>query len=248
MIDGAVNFRDLGGLKGADGRTVRRGMIYRSGTLHAVSDAGLARMSGLGLSVVFDLRSNSERQARSPRLPDDRQLTYVFLDHDRQTGSLFQELAEPGVGPEAAAERMRVIYRKLPYELREAYRMLFGQLLAGSLPLAFGCAAGKDRTGVAAMLLLSALGVDRGDIEADYLKTEAEFETLVAMFLSGPRGALVKGLDRSTWEPLLRTDVRYLSAAYESIAITSGSLEAYLAEELNVGTREISRLQEQLLE
>lgn len=151
MIDGVQNFRDLGGLRTQDGRVVKPGCLFRGGALDAVSDAGVAQMAQLGLRAYFDLRSSPERRTRPARLPQHGGPRLVFHAHDRLTGALYHELERSASEGELAQKCMLALYRELPYSHRDAYRMLFQELLDGAWPLAFGCAAGKDRTGVAAL-------------------------------------------------------------------------------------------------
>ena len=62
-LEGIRNFRDYGGYAGADGFTVKRGVLWRSGHHHPATPADLEKVAGLGLSAVFDLRGDSERGA-----------------------------------------------------------------------------------------------------------------------------------------------------------------------------------------
>jgi Tyrosine phosphatase family len=80
-------------------------------------------------------------------------------------------------------------YRVIPFEQADSYRELFRLLVAGRVPLLFNCTAGKDRTGVAAALILQALGVSRGTIERAYSFTELAIEKLVKILLSDARYA-----------------------------------------------------------
>jgi hypothetical protein len=77
---------------------------------------------------------------------------------------------------EAARSGMIAGYREVPYQLAPAYRALFGYLKAGAVPLVFNCAAGKDRAGTAAALLLTALGVPREIVVEDYLLTNTAYD------------------------------------------------------------------------
>ncbi|MBO0685222.1 MAG: tyrosine-protein phosphatase, partial [Candidatus Dormibacteraeota bacterium] len=70
QIEGAVNFRDLGGYRTSDGRTVRPGLVYRSGMLGRLTDAGVDELAGLGLRLVVDFRTTAEATAWPDRLPD----------------------------------------------------------------------------------------------------------------------------------------------------------------------------------
>lgn len=247
MIEGALNFRDVGGVRTRDGRVLRSGRVFRCGALDAVTEAGLAQLSALGLTVYFDLRSNIERQVKPARLPEVNAPRVVFRDHDRLTGSLYHELAQAGDGAGLARRRMLALYEELPYVHRQSYRMLFDELLgAPGAPLAFGCAAGKDRTGVGALLLLTALGVGDEDIERDYLASAGHFDALAEVFFVGPRGAM-RQADRVRWEPILRTDADYLAAARRAIAHRNGSVEGYLQAELGIGPGEVDTLRAALL-
>lgn len=246
MIDGVLNFRDLGGLQTQDGRVVKPGCLYRCGALDSVSNAGMVQMAQLGLRTYFDLRSSPERKARPARLLQHGGPRLVFHAHDRLTGALYHELERSGSEGELAQKRMLALYRDLPYSHRGAYRMLFQELLDGAWPMAFGCAAGKDRTGVAALLLLSALGVETAAIDADYLASGLHFEALAALFFTGERAAMSEHA-RLHVMPILRTDLAYLHAARAGVEIRSTGIERYLADELGVGPRELSALRGRLL-
>ena len=69
VLEGAPNFRDLGGYATADGRRVRHGELFRSGVLSDLSDADLAVLTGLRIATVVDLRSAIEIEERPNRLP-----------------------------------------------------------------------------------------------------------------------------------------------------------------------------------
>src|SRR5436309_1967722 len=73
--------------------------------------------------------------------------------------------------PEQAKQFVVATYKKMPIAFSAQFRRMFSELLAGRAPLVFNCTAGKDRTGVAAALLLTALGVPRESVVQDYLLT-----------------------------------------------------------------------------
>jgi protein-tyrosine phosphatase len=247
LVDGAINFRDIGGRVGRSGRTMRPGVVYRSGSMHAISAAGMRTMRELGIRAAFDLRSNAERAGRPTLLPDDGSVAYHFYDHDRATGNLFRALGETGKSAEDGRAVMIGIYRKLPYDLAEAYRDLMRRIAEEPLPLVFNCAAGKDRTGVAAALLLSALEVPRAQIIEDYLKTEQAFDAIVEMFVTGPRAPVVAMIERQVWEPIVRSDARYLEAMFAAIDEENGSLKGYFRDVLKLDEARIAALRARLL-
>jgi|SRR5271155_809802 len=160
-LAGALNFRDMGGYRTTDGRTIRWNQLYRSGTTHAMTPADLAELRSLGVRYSYDLRSNSERHECPSQLAGVKDIDYRCHHHDKVPGNVSRILRDPNVRAEQSRELMVSLYRQLPYEFKDAFHALFEYLVDGRLPLVFNCAAGKDRTGVAAALVLGALGVPR---------------------------------------------------------------------------------------
>lgn len=112
----------------------------------------------------------------------------------------------------------------------------------------FNCTAGKDRTGVAAALLLSALGVPREIILQDYLLTEQFFDRSCEMILKETDKARFTGADRSIWEPTMRARPEYLNAMFDQLQESQGSVEGYLKDQLGIVGMAIDRLRSELLE
>jgi protein-tyrosine phosphatase len=163
-----VNFRDLGGMPGADGRIVHTGRLYRSDSLHRLTDAECEQLAALGIRTVLDLRRPSEIE-RDGRIPDLAGLAYFNLHpqhrewhpdgYDESAGThrfladRYLDMADEGIEGFGAALRL----------ISDAHRA----------PLVMHCFAGKDRTGVLAALTLALLGVAHTDIMADYAASEA---------------------------------------------------------------------------
>jgi protein-tyrosine phosphatase len=248
-LSGALNFRDLGGYPATDGRTVKWNHLYRSGTTHAMTSEDLEFVLARGIRCACDLRSNSERARHPSRLRGIADLEYWFHDSDRPPGDLSRLVKEPNARPERTRELMVSLYRDLPYKFRDTYRALFVKLAEGRMPLVFNCTAGKDRTGVAAALVLTALGVERAVVLEDYLLTEQFFEQCCLLHtLPGPDTLPFRGIAREVWEPMMRTDAAYLDAMFDQLAAAYGSTDNYLSRELGLDAVLIDRLREQLLE
>jgi protein tyrosine/serine phosphatase len=171
-LEGAVNFRDLGGLATADGRIVKWRMLFRSDALHDLTPADVAVLRDqLGVVTVVDLRSDEEL-ARTPANP-------LHAVADVLHHPIFRAADRPAdEDPEEAARR------RAEMTLAQMYLGMFDRLgdnlAAGVLavavapgPAVFHCAAGKDRTGVMAAVLLSLMGVPDVDIAVDYAATTA---------------------------------------------------------------------------
>jgi protein-tyrosine phosphatase len=143
---------------------------------------------------------------------------------------------------------MLSMYRALPHDFREAYRELFVRLADGQLPLVFNCTAGKDRTGVAAALVLTALGVPHEAIYEDYRLTEHCFDQTYAILTDDRGPNLLAGLERQVWEPMMRADSAYLTAMFEQLNERHGSTAGYIEEVLGVDSVTIERIRRHLLE
>jgi protein-tyrosine phosphatase len=250
-FEGALNFRDLGGYRTADGRTIRWNRLYRSGTTHRMTSGDLLEVAARGIRYAFDLRSNSERKRHPNLLRGIAAMDYRFRDHERLPGDLLglmQLLRQAGARPEGSRAVMLSLYRGLPYEFRDAYRDLFNHLAEGHLPLVFNCSAGKDRTGVAAALVLTALGVPREVIAADYLLTERFFDPCCELMLQDGGYTYFAGVERVLWEPIMRADRAYLDAMFDQLTAAHGSADAYLADELQIDAAMLDRIRSHLLE
>jgi hypothetical protein len=165
-LTGAYNFRDLGGYPTSDGRSTRWNRLYRSDSLHELTDDDVAVLRNLGLSSVIDLRTPTEVERTGRGRLAVEPLHYVHLTVTVQEGGESQ--AAPTTFQADLADRYLW------------YLDVGAQNLATTLgvigdprrsPLVFHCAAGKDRTGVVAALILDIVGVPRDDIVEDYAVT-----------------------------------------------------------------------------
>jgi Tyrosine phosphatase family len=190
---GGLNFRDMGGYATIDGRCVRWNKLYRSGTTHAMTSADMARIASFGIRFACDLRSNTERRRHRSKLDGAANIEYRSFGHDKLEGDLARYLQMPNKRPEQSRELMMSVYQKLPYDFREPYRALFVHLANADLPLVFNCAAGKDRTGIAAALVFTALGnlggkLIRGGQDPEVGLRHAQQETLLRTLIIGLSG------------------------------------------------------------
>lgn len=246
-FEGGHNFRDLGGYSTRDGRVVARGLVFRSGTMAELSDQDHAILDALGLKVVCDFRSSSERGRRPSRFPASAQFEIWSRDHDMSVGDITVALRSPGATAETARQHIMEAYRDLAYEQAPSYRELFHRIASGPLPLVFHCAAGKDRTGIAAALLLDLLGVERDIIAQDYALTDAFFARGCELVAMDPFGDKLKGIDQSIWEPMMRADPVYLATMFDTLEERHGSAQGFLREELGLGDAEFTAIRTRLL-
>lgn len=246
-LEGGHNFRDIGGYPTRDGRQTAWGRVFRSGSMAELSEPARAMLAELGLRVVCDLRSTPERSRKPSRLPEMHEFEILSRDYDASVADLLTAMRQPGVTADNSLQFMRQFYRELPYEQSPMYRELFLKLAGGTLPLLFHCAAGKDRTGVAAAVLLEVLGVERQEVINDYVLTDHFFENGCRMVRSNHDGTGISSLDEAIWLPMMRADPSFLEAMFDTIDSRHGSSEGFVREELGLGSDEIAALKQHLL-
>lgn len=238
-LEGVSNLRDLGGWPTRDGGRVRRGQVFRSAALHALTPGDIAALRGLGVKHVVDFRGDSERARWPTRLTDG--VTVHALTITPITGTALRDvMQDPHSTSAEVVQVMQQAYGAYVTDWHHRYRAVFDLLLdEAPAPLLFHCTAGKDRTGVAAMLILAALGVDDAVIERDYLATN---------HLWRRDAEVVAGLPPQVADTLLTVQPAFLAAAYQAIEAGHGSLDAYLRERIGLDDARRAALRARLVE
>jgi protein-tyrosine phosphatase len=250
-LDGAVNFRQLGGYRAHDGRRVCWGKLFRSEHLGSLSDDDLEKLERLELGCICDLRSARERLGAPDRLPPRGNFRMVRLEIDQAaliSPATAERVSRAGATAADIADGMRESYRRMVSHCTEQFSSLLRLLHDGAnLPLLVHCTGGKDRSGLAAAILLSALGVPRRTVFHDYLLTnkliarcrENYSETLtVYLRLEEERGHLA---------PLFVADRLYLKESFAEIDRLYGSFDRYLQQGLCFSEERRRSLQDRLL-
>jgi protein-tyrosine phosphatase len=167
-FDTCFNFRDLGGYETADGGRVRWRTLYRADTLHRLDGEDLALFLDLGLRTVVDLRSQPELDDHG-RIPHDGTPVVHHVPMIDVVGGPKRVVERaPGAAPQSVGEGYVAMADEGRWAIGQAVSLLTEP---GALPAVFHCTAGKDRTGILAAILLSALGVRDEDIVDDYMMT-----------------------------------------------------------------------------
>jgi protein-tyrosine phosphatase len=229
LLDGCLNFRDAGGYLAADGMRMRWGHLFRSDQLSILSDADHVKLAGLGLSNVYDLRIQSERDRQPSRLPDiGIETCHVGLaDTPEERASVDMVLdIIAGRHPWPGYEFWVDGYRAMVDKGRSIFVAVISGLVDRPGPSLIHCTGGKDRTGIAVALVHRMLGVDDGTVTADFLLTNL-FRTPPRLEFFGPQ--LTKlGLQVSDAWPVLGVIPEALQAAMDKIDAEFGGPEAYL--------------------
>jgi protein-tyrosine phosphatase len=246
-IVGSHNLRDMGGYQTGDGRRVKWRTLFRSGVMAGLTEADRGEFCHLGVAAIYDLRANHERERRPTQWHVGGDIEYYSRDHELSVGALDELIAHGEPLAHTFTDLIHAAYREFPYEQADSLRELFRLLIAGRVPLLFNCTAGKDRTGVAAALILFALGVPRETIDLDYALTDLSIDKLLAVLSCDSRYGRLASLPREHVLPLLRADPEYLAVAFREIERRHGNLHAYLDAILGVGKHEIAALRDVLL-
>jgi protein-tyrosine phosphatase len=250
-FEGAANFRDLGGYTAAEGKRVRWGRLYRSDALDSLTPADMKRLAGLKVAKITDFRSPGEIAKRPDRLTAQLEARRVPVPLDdplpNAADAEFLQALELTNEEEKLARIDRLVathyYPRIARDGQAAYSRWLHSLLDAPNDSAhvFHCTGGADRTGIAAALLLSVLGVTKDQILGDYL--------LSNNYVFSARGrALFESKGVTAMPAAYRLHARYLEAAFTVMESEYGSIDNYLREGLGIDDEVKRRLRARYLE
>ncbi|MFJ8015225.1 tyrosine-protein phosphatase [Streptomyces sp. NPDC096339] len=254
-----ANLRDLGGTPLTGGRTVRSGLVLRSGQLDRLDLDADPAVAALGLATVIDFRSSAERTDHPDRVPAGAKALVGDVLADKMSSGkmpaaaqLKDLLSDPVVAEERlgggkAQALFADVYRSFvaAASAQASYRMLLEELAdpqAG--PLLFHCTAGKDRTGWGATIILSLLGADDETLMAEYLSVNPAVKQAFAPMIEGFTAA---GGDPEIALALIGVFPSYLEAALDEVETRYGSMEKYVREGLGVSDEKVEALRARLI-
>ncbi len=239
-LAGAANFRDLGGYPTQDGRRVRWRRLFRSDRLAELSPADVDVLRELGITTVFDLRTADEldRHGTSPLY--EHGVIHRHVPFVEKVGNTAGAEATEGRPSE---QRRADMYIEQMERAHAAIREVFTSLAEPHhYPAVFHCAAGKDRTGMTAALLLHALGVDDEVIAQDYALT-AQF----VQYTDERIEALAKEYGMTFTREQLGAEPETIVVLFRTLEERHGSVLGFLAE-CGVTGAQLEALRAELLE
>lgn len=256
-IKDGYNFRDLGGYRTVDGRTVKWHKLLRTGSLANLSPADQHLLEQVPVTVDVDLRSPAE-VAKSP----DKPLTTASYHHlpvfdadETDASHSDQEIADRMQKAGAGYRHMLDVYQRMATipSAKTAFQELFHLLLTNQTgAVLFHCTAGKDRTGMSAYLILSALGVPEETVAQDYLLTNEAIRDVKQQWLAKLETRL-KELGASkeliaNRSALMSVNPDYLQTAINAIKEQAGDVHHYLTDYLGLSTEDLTQLRQLYLE
>jgi protein-tyrosine phosphatase len=249
------NFRDFGGYRTQDGSRIKEGLLFRSGSLAAISDDNMQQLSELGIRTIYDLRSHREQRLQPDGIPNNWDGRYLHIPinggmqpesgHISQLYSvLFGEARKKNFSDVAVQA-----YRNYVTDYHKEYAEIINLTSAReNLPILIHCTAGKDRTGFACSLIQLLLGMSFELILLDYLHTNDQLYEFKQEMEKKLRFLSVVGVSKEKFTPLFEARSEYLMAAYDQIRLDYGTIDGYLREGLSFSHRDRQRLENTLLE
>ena len=246
-----LNFRDLGGLESEDGRKVRYGFFFRGAGLAYFSDEELEEFRKLKVRTIMDLRSLIEIRT----IPDPPVEGAVYIQHSGLSvkGSENIDWSPSGMrkiggAAEKQLAQIRGYYRTIALD-NKAYRIMMNEIWEGHVPIYFHCMTGKDRTGVAAMILLMALGVKQDEIRKDYLLSNIYRKEILEESLADVEA---EAKDHPELKRLITIQDGVLEETYDtviqSILERYGDTDSYLEKEYGLDEEKRRKLRDLYLE
>lgn len=246
VFSGVKNFRDLGGYEAIDGKTVVWGKLYRSDQLHKLTDADLNYLEALALYCIIDFRAEHEKEDSRDRVPSNSDIRIIELPILDSSTLIWRDSRDQFIkGNLRNIDPVKLMIEtniELATRFTPQMRQFIHELSsANGRPVLFHCAAGKDRTGYAAAILLRILGVSLSVVMDDYLLSNQYYlsayswSLLMLRFMKGKRFSdTVKGF--------LEVRTAYLSAAFEAIDREFGSFERYVRNGLGLTEQDVEFL------
>ncbi|KAH6630096.1 protein-tyrosine phosphatase-like protein [Chaetomium sp. MPI-SDFR-AT-0129] len=258
-VPGLPNLRDAGGyaIEGKPGKVVRRGVLFRSADLTKLEDEGIAVLRPLGITHVFDLRSQTELERDGHMEAKTwegaaRVFVPVFLNKDYSPEALAVRFRNYSDGPEGFVKAYAAILESAaePDHPHAPFRTVFEHIASSAgdpSPLLIHCTAGKDRTGVLIALILSLCGLSDATIADEYALTDiglaARKEGIVQRLI---RDEALFG-DRKRAETMVGASKENMLLTLSLIREKYGSVEAYVVNHLGVPQASVDRVREYLV-
>ncbi|WP_222165661.1 tyrosine-protein phosphatase [Edaphocola aurantiacus] len=236
-VKGAVNFRDAGGYKTTDGKTVKWNKVFRSAAIDKLTAEDMEVISAKKMYTVVDFRGTKEAAAAPDKLLPGAQYTLCPAGSDNlPDAAQMITLIKQGGFLEKMYGKEGVQY------FGDRYKPMFQQLLNlnDTAALLFHCTGGRDRTGMANALFLYAMGVPQATIEADFVASNAYLGKSMSQMLSGL--AKASGLPQEKIEAEMQLRPELIRLFFGSIKEKYGSIENFFDKELGIDKKGMARL------
>jgi len=245
-LPGGYNIRDLGGYTSRDGGHIRWRKIFRAGLITHIQPEGDDLMKGLQLTTICDFRATDEQAANPDHWYElDKLNRLSFPVGDGRPDKLEWLKTENLI--DGDGHHLYKSNRSYVTTHQSRFRNFFEVLLdEKNYPLLFHCTAGKDRTGFASVLLLTALGVDWDTIIEDYLLTNKYLNAFAEVTSKGI--AKESGIAQPLVKSIFQARESFLKGALDAIRESYGTIDVFLEKEIGIGKLEKEQLRKILIQ
>ena len=247
-LEGAFNFRDLGGYQSTGGRRIKWGRIYRSDSLTRLTASDRNVLKQIGIKLVCDLRAPAEVKKRPDHLPEDGAIEYLnfpIVSGNFDTVTAHEKIKKGDIDW-LTEDYMIKGYMNNIDAYATTWAALFERLAApASYPLVFHCTGGKDRAGVCAALILLSLGVSEETVIYDHgLSNEFLADILPKLYSYFSSF----GIEKENLLPYLTALRAAITTLLDHIRQRYGSTVDYLKNKAGVSQKTLELLKQQILE
>lgn len=252
-LEGVSNFRDFGGYETRSGKRLRSGRLFRSASHGRATEADLEAIFALDIGVVVDLRRPQERE-RDPSRRHGEFAGEVVVNETvlEEEDSWIAHVTSSDLTADSFRDYMFRYYAEAPFKphITSLYVRYFEILATTDRPVLIHCAAGKDRTGILAALTHHLVGVERDDLLADYLLTNAavDFERRMPLLIETIRDLTGRTAPKEAMRVAMGVEAAYLEAAFGVMIERHGGLDQYLEQALGVDSARRRAIEARLLE
>lgn len=230
-MEGALNFRDIGGYHTADGREVKWGKIYRSADVSKLTERDLQKLEEKHIHTVVDFRGRKEAAAAPDHILRNTDYTLCPAGSDSLPSA-------KDIAVRIKSDSFLTGFYSSTQYFGERYRPMFKKLL--SLPdseaLMYHCTGGRDRTGMATALLLHLLGVPMDVIEADFVASNVYLAPMHSQMYVRIAESAKTNVEQVKKAMALRPEL--IRTMFRAIESKYGSVDAFFQQELGIGEQE----------
>ncbi|SHK52726.1 tyrosine-protein phosphatase [Epilithonimonas mollis] len=232
------NLRYLGGIKNAEGKTLKDSLIYRSGNLHKLRNSSFDEIKLLKISKIIDLRTHQEITDEPDHLPEfiSYQNLPAFEDENGALKDAKKQVLKGRFHKADADKRMTQFYKNYVSENPEVIKKIVTEILDSSHPILYHCTAGKDRTGMITALILKILKFDNTVIFEEYLQSNNLREKIIQkrLKLANNLHFIYPKLDIGVLEKTGWIERDYLQSAFDEIDQQYRSIDYYIHQALGI--------------
>ncbi len=268
-LEGVANVRDLGGIKTISGKTVKSNLLFRSANLSKASENDVKQLQEKNLKLVCDLRTETERSsAMDVEIPGVENIWFNVLGQlpqkpeaaaSAEIGLNMVKVMNPNTfSPEVAVKMIEMVKSgifdgmmenaylglvAMEHSQKEFARMFDAILNTQGGTILWHCSQGKDRAGLAAAFILSALGVDEKTVMEDFNKSNESYQAMIDAALQFGKSQNLSEKHQGVVKAILGVNPDYLQKALDFIKANFGSMEKYMELKLGLTEDKIQKLQ-----